>query len=274
MGLRIGTNVASISARRNLSNVTARLNKNFEHLSTGKRVSSASDDAAGVAISARLTAQIRSLDQAARNANDGVSLVQTAEGALSEIESTLVRMRELSVQASNGTLSSTDRDNLQSEFSQLQSNIDQIANGTSFNGTALLNSSGTVTIQIGAGTSAGVDTLDVSTVAVTGSDLSVSSLDIGSSGDPSAAIVAIDTAINTVTSARSDFGAFQNRLTTAVAGAQVRAENLAAANSRIIDVDVAFETAELTKNSVLQQASLSVLAQANVQPQAALSLLL
>lgn len=273
MGLRISTNVASINAMRHLKKVSENLGSNFRHLSTGQRIAHAADDAAGLAIASRFQAQIRSIDQAARNANDGVSLIRTAEGALSEIESALVRMRELSVQASNGTLASSDRDNLQQEFSQLQSNIDQIANGTSFNTINLLNSSGTVTLQIGANTTANVDTLDVSTVAVTGSDLSVASLDIGSSGDPSAAIVAIDTAIDTVSSARSDFGAFENRLSAAISNLQSRGENLSAARSRIMDVDIASETAELTKNSILQQSALSVLSQANLQPSAALSLL-
>ncbi len=273
MGLRIGTNVSSLNAQRSLLAATESLNRNFEHLSTGKRISVAADDAGGLGISARLQAQVRSLDQAVRNANDGVSMVQTAEGGLSEIQSSLTRMRELAVQASNGTLSAADKNNLQSEFSQLQTNVDQVANSTSFNGTGLLTSTSTVRLQLGAGTTAGVDTLDVTLTSATASSLSISTLDIGASGDASAAIVAIDTAINTVTSARGQFGAVQNRLGASIGMLQVRSENLAAANSRIMDVDIARETAALTKNSILQQAALSVLAQANAQPQAALSLL-
>lgn len=275
MGLRINTNVSSITAQRNLLKATEGLNSSFEHLSTGSRISRASDDAAGLAISARLNAQTRSIDQAVRNANDGISLVQTAEGGLSEIESALTRMRELSVQASNGTLSNADRDNLQTEFAQIQQSIDQVANSTSFNSISLLNASGTRTLQVGPGTTAGVDTLNVTLTNATGSSLGVASLNIGSGGaaDPSAAIVAIDAAINTVTTARGTFGAVQNRLSTSISALQVRGENLSAANSRIRDVDVATETARLTKFSILQQSALSVLAQANSQPSAALNLL-
>ncbi len=273
MGLRINTNVSSLTAQRNLLRATEGLNRNFEHLSTGKRIARASDDAAGLAISSRLGAQIRGVDQAVRNANDGISLVQTAEGALSEIASTLVRMREISVQANNGTLSSADKDNLQAEFVQLQSSVDQVANSTNFNGLNLLNTSTAVTLQIGAGTTAGVDTMGVSMANVTATSLSINLLDVGSTGDASAAIVALDTALDTVTSSRGDFGAVQNRLSSAIAAMQVRSENLSSAQSRIMDVDVAYETANMTKNNILQQAAISVLAQANQQPSAALSLL-
>lgn len=273
MGLRIGTNVQSLTAQRNLSKATTGLNKNFEHLATGMRISRAADDAAGLAISARLQAQVRSLDQATRNANDGISLVQTAEGAMSEIESALVRMRELAVQSSNGTLSNSDKDNLQEEFSQLQASVDQIARSTNFNNIDLLNTNSAITLQIGAGTAAGVDTLSVSLVDVQGAALTISTLDVGASGNPSLAISNIDAALDAVTSARGDFGAIQNRLESTISSLQVRSENLSAANSRIRDVDVAAETAALTKNSILQQSALSVLAQANSQPQAALSLL-
>ena len=273
MGLRIGTNVQSLTAQRNLSKATAGLNKNFEHLATGMRISRASDDAAGLAISARLQAQVRSLDQATRNANDGISLVQTAEGALAEVENSLVRMRELAIQSSNGTLSGSDKDNLQQEFAQLQQSIDQIAQGTNFNNIQLLDNSSAITLQIGSGTAAGVDTLSVSMVDVQGSALTIDSLDIGSTGNPSLAIANIDTALDAVTSFRGDLGAVQNRLESTIASLQVRSENLSAANSRIRDVDVAAETALLTKNSILQQSALSVLAQANSQPSAALSLL-
>ncbi|MSR75750.1 MAG: flagellin FliC [Planctomycetes bacterium] len=273
MGLRIGTNVSSLTAQRNLQRASESLNRNFEHLSTGKRIARASDDAAGLAISSRFGAQIRGVDQAIRNANDGISLVQTAEGALSEIESTLIRMREISVQANNGTLSNSDRDNLQEEFTQLRSTVDQVANSTNFNGLSLLNTASAITLQIGAGTTAGVDTMSVSMASVTASSLAIGTLDVGSTGNASAAIVALDTALDAVTSTRGDFGAVQNRLGSAIAALQVRSENLSAARSRIIDVDVALETANLTKNSILQQAAISVLAQANQQPSAALSLL-
>ncbi|MSR75866.1 MAG: flagellin FliC [Planctomycetes bacterium] len=273
MGLRIGTNVSSLTAQRNLARASEALNRNYTHLSTGKRVASASDDAAGLSISSRLSAQIRGLDQAARNANDGMSMVQTAEGGLAEIDNALSRMRELSVQGNNGTLSAADKDNLQAEFSQLASLVDQVANSTTFNGIALLNVAASVTLQVGAGTTTGVDTMNVSTVSSTASSLGISTLDIGSTGDAAAAITALDTALQSVSSSRSQFGAFQNRLSAVVSSLAVRGENLSAAHSRIMDVDVARETAELTKNSILQQSAISVLAQANAQPQVALRLI-
>ena len=273
MGLRIGTNGPSLTAQRNLRRATEGLNRSFDRLATGRRISRASDDAAGLAIGARLNAQVRSLDAAVRNANDGVSLVQTAEGGLAEIESALSRMRELAVQASNGTLSTTDRSSLNEEFTQLSSTIDQVAGSTSFNGIDLLNTSGAVTLQVGAGTTAGVDTFDVSTVDVTASTLAVSSASVTSTSNASSAIAAIDTALDTVTSARGTFGASQNRLSATVSSLEVRKENLASAYSRIVDVDVAAETANLTKNQIIQQSALSVLVQANSQPQAALALL-
>jgi flagellin len=273
MGLRIGTNVSSLTAQRNLMRATEGLNKNFEHLSTGKRISRAGDDAAGLAISARFQAQIRGLDQSVRNANDGISLVQTAEGALGEIESSLLRMRELAVQAGNGTLSDQDKDNIQNEFGQLQSSVDQIANSTSFNGIDLLNAGTSITLQIGPNTVQGVDTLDMTLSSVTGSDLAIDTLDVGSTGDASAAITAIDAALDEVTSNRGTYGAIQNRLGAAISSLTVRSENLSAAYSRISDVDIAVETASMMKNTILQQAAISVLAQANQQPSTALSLL-
>jgi len=249
------------------------LNRNFEHLATGMRISRAADDAAGVAISARFQAQVRSLDQAVRNANDGVSMVQTAEGGLSEIQSSLTRMRELAVQAANGTLSGSDRTNLDAEFDQLRSSIDQVANSTDFNGNALLNAVANLDLQIGANVG---DTLTVSSVDATAATLGLATsatVNLTTAANASTAIGLLDTAINTVTSDRGTFGAIQNRLDSTISSLSVRSENLAAANSRIQDVDVAAETAMMTKNSILQQSALSVLAQANSQPSAALSLL-
>lgn len=273
MGLRIGTNGPSLTAQRNLRRATEGLNRSFERLATGRRISRASDDAAGLSISARLNAQVRSLDAAVRNANDGVSLVQTAEGGLAEIEASLTRMRELAVQASNGTLSATDRQSLNEEFTQLASTIDQVSGSTSFNGINLLNASGTVTLQVGAGTTANVDTFDITTVDVTASTLSVGSQSIATVNGASTAIGAIDTALDTVTSARGTFGAYQNRLSATVGSLEIRQENLTAAYSRIVDVDIAAETANLTKNQIIQQSALSVLVQANSQPTSALALL-
>lgn len=272
MGLRINTNVFSLNAQKNLSVHTEKLGKSFQRLSTGLRIASASDDAAGLAISERLRARTRSLEQASRNANDGISLVQTAEGALDETSNILNRMRELAVQASNGTLSSSDKTTLNQEFTALRNEVDRIANSTSFNNVDLLKSaSNTITIQVGAGTTSGTDTIDVTFSSATASSLGLSSLDISSS--PSGAVTAIDTAINSVSKLRGDLGAAQNRLGSTIRNLDVQVENLSAAESRIRDVDVARETATLTRNSILQQAALGILSQANLQPQSALSLL-
>ena len=274
MGLRVNTNVTSINAQRNLASVTDRLSTNFRRLSTGLRISTAADDAAGLAISERLRSQVRSLDQAKRNANDGISLVQTAEGALNEVNSVLTRLRELSIQAANGSVSNQDKDTLNEEFTSLVDEIDRIAQSTEFNGINLLDgSSASVSFQVGYGTTAGVDTLDVTLQAADETALGLDSLDISSTGNTSTAIAAIDTAINTVSSLRGSLGAAQNRLGSTINNLAIQTENLSAAESRIRDVDVAYETAQLTRNSILQQASISVLAQANAQPQAALALL-
>ena len=274
MGLRVNTNTASINAQRNLASVTDRLSTNFRRLSTGLRISTAADDAAGLAISERLRSQVRSLDQAKRNANDGISLVQTAEGALNEVNSVLTRLRELSIQAANGSVSNQDKDTLNEEFTSLVDEIDRIAQSTEFNGINLLDgSSASVSFQVGYGTTAGVDTLDVTLQAADETALGLDSLDISSTGNTSTAIAAIDTAINTVSSLRGSLGAAQNRLGSTINNLAIQTENLSAAESRIRDVDVAYETAQLTRNSILQQASISILAQANAQPQSALALL-
>jgi flagellin len=273
MGLRINTNVASLVAQRNLSKTTDALIGNFARLSTGRRIARASDDAAGLAISTRLQAQIRSLNQAARNASDGIGLVQTAEGSLEEITQILTRARELSVQSANGTLQGIDKDALQNEFGNILVQVDQIANSANFNGLALLNTGTTITLQIGTGTVAGTDTLDISFVSVLAAGLGIATLNIGSTGNANAAINALDVALNTISAQRGRIGAAQNTLNTAISSIQNRSENLAAANSRILDVDLAIETAELTKNNILQQAGVAVLSQANQQPASALSLL-
>ena len=274
MGLRVNTNVTSINAQRNLSSVTTRLSDNFRRLSTGLRISTAADDAAGLAISERLRSQVRSLEQAKRNANDGISFVQTAEGALNEVSSILTRLRELSIQASNGTVSNTDKDTLDEEFQSLVTEIDRIGNSTEFNDIKLLDGSQpTVSFQVGYGTAAGIDTLDVTLGAALATTLSLDALDIGSGGSTNQAITNIDAAINTVSGLRGSLGAVQNRLGSTINNLAIQTENLTAAESRIRDVDVAYETAQLTRNNILQQASISVLAQANAQPQSALQLL-
>jgi flagellin len=274
MGLRVNTNIASLNAQRSLARVTEDLQGSYRRLSTGLRISTAADDAAGLAISERFRAQVRSTQQAERNAQDGISLTQTGEGALNEVSSILIRLRELSIQAANGTVSNTDRDTLNQEFSNLVSEIDRIAQSTTFNGVNLLDGTGsTITFQVGIGVAAGIDTIQLSTSNTLSTTLGLATLSIGAGGDTSFAISTVDNAINTVSQIRGAFGAVQNRLQTTIANLRIQAENLSAAESRIRDVDVAVETAQLTRNSILQQASTSILAQANTQPQIALQLL-
>jgi flagellin len=274
MGLRVNTNVASINAQRSLSAVSERLGGNFRRLSTGLRISTAADDAAGLAISERLRSQVRSLEQAKRNANDGISFVQTAEGALNEVSSILIRLRELAIQSSNGTVSDQDKATLDEEFSSLVSEVDRIGQSTEFNGIKLLDgSSSSVSFQVGFGTTAGIDTLSVSLSAALSTSLALDSLDIGSTGSTTTALTNIDSAINSVSSLRGSLGAVQNRLGSTINTLAITSENLSAAESRIRDVDVAYETAQLTRNNILQQAAISILSQANQQPQSALQLL-
>jgi flagellin len=274
MGLRVNTNVASINAQRNLSTVSERLGGNFRRLSTGLRISTAADDAAGLAISERLRSQVRSLEQAKRNANDGISFVQTAEGALNEVSSILVRLRELTIQSSNGSVSDQDKATLEEEFQSLVDEVDRIGRSTEFNGIKLLDgSSSSVSFQVGFGTTTGIDTLSVSLSAALSTSLALNSLDIGSTGTTTTALTNIDDAINAVSSLRGSLGAVQNRLGSTINNLAITTENLSAAESRIRDVDVAYETAQLTRNNILQSASISVLSQANAQPQSALQLL-
>jgi flagellin len=274
MGLRVNTNVTSITAQRSLSTVTDRLTGNFRRLSTGLRISSAADDAAGLAISERLRSQVRSLEQARRNASDGISLMQTAEGALNEVSSILIRLRELAIQSSNGSVNGQDKETLDQEFQNLVNEVDRIGRSTEFSGIKLLDGSATsVTFQVGLGTASGIDQLDVTLSPALSTSLSLNSLDIGSGGATSTAITSIDTAINSVSSLRGTLGAVQNRLATTINNLAIATENLTSAESRIRDVDVAYETAQLTRNNILQQASISVLSQANSQPQSALQLL-
>jgi flagellin len=274
MGLRVNTNIAAINAQRNLATVTDNVTGNFRRLSTGLRISTAADDAAGLAISERLRSQVRSLDQAKRNANDGISLVQTAEGALNEVSSILTRLRELAIQSSNGSVSNQDKETLDQEFQSLVSEVNRIGRSTEFSGIKLLDgSASSVSFQVGLGTTSGIDTLSVSLSPALSTTLSLNSLDIGSGGATTTAITNIDAAINSISALRGTLGAVQNRLGITISNLSITTENLTAAESRIRDVDVAYETAMLTRNSILQQASISVLAQANVQPQSALRLL-
>ena len=274
MGLRVNTNIASINAQRNTAQVTTRLARNYQRLSTGLRIATAADDAAGLAISERLRSQVRSLSQASRNANDGISLVQVGEGALNEVSNILVRLRELAIQSASGSSSTADKNTIREEFDSLVNEINRIAQSTEFNGIKLLDgSSSSVSFQIGFGTRAGIDTLAVTLSAALSTTLSLQSLDIGSGGATTTAITNIDAAINTISSLRGSLGAVQNRLGSTINNLAIQVENLSAAESRIRDVDVAYETAQLTRNNILQSASISVLSQANSQPQAALQLL-
>jgi len=271
MGLRVNTNVAALTSQRNLGAVTSRLQGNFARLSSGLRIATAADDAAGLGISERMRGQIRSLTVASRNAQDGVSMAQTAEGALQEVSNNLTRMRELAVQASNGTLTTADRATLDTEFQALVTEIDRVAGQTTFNGVNLLDGS-TTSLNIQVGIDAG-QSIALSLSDTTATGLSLGSLSVTSSANASTALSSIDTAIDSVTAARGTLGAQMNRMTSAISSILNTRDNLSAAESRIRDVDVATETSDLTRNSILQQAAISVLSQANVQPQLALRLL-
>jgi flagellin len=271
MGLRVNTNIISMTAQRNLGNVTERLQGNFQRLSSGLRVATAADDPAGLGISERMRSQIRSLGQASRNAQDGVSLVQTAEGAMAEANNNLTRMRELAIQASNGTVSDDDRAIIDNEFQALILEIDRISQTTNFNGLALLDGSLT-TLDLQVGINAG-ETITVTLEDVTAANLAIDTLDVTDAANAVAALTALDAATNSVNESRGALGAAQNRLQSSIRSIANARENLAAAESRIRDVDVAAETADLTRNSIMQQAAVSVLGQANVQPQIALQLL-
>jgi len=272
--ISVRTNSGSLLAQATLSNSVQGQQRSISRLSSGLRVQSAADDAAGLAISEGFKASIRSLDQARRNANDGISLVQTADGALKEVGGLLTRMRELSVQARNGTVNDTQRTFLNDEFSELRSEINRIVGTTEFNGVSLINgdqASG-LAFQVGEGTSAD-DRLTVSIADTSASALSINASTISTTAGADSAITAIDAAIEGVSTRRAALGAMQNRLNTTTSNLQTYAANLAAANSRIVDVDVAAESAELTKNQILVQSGVAMLAQANQGPSLALSLL-
>ena len=271
MGLRVNTNLASMNAQRNLSSVSVRLMGNFQRLSSGLRIATAADDAAGLGISERMRSQIRSYGAAQRNAQDGISLVQTAEGALNEVNNILSRMRELSIQAANGTLSTSDRATLDTEYQELIVEIGRISGTSTFNGLELLDGT-TTALDI----QAGINSSEIITISLQDSSataLSLNTLSVATASGATAALAVIDQAIDDVTDTRGELGAAQNRLSSAITSIANARENLAAAESRIRDVDVAAETADLTRNTIMQQAAVAVLSQANVQPQLALSLL-
>mgnify|MGYP001412366544 FL=1 len=276
MGLRINTNVASLNAQRNLLGTKWGLDKSLERLSSGYRINRAGDDAAGLAISENLRAQIRGLKQASRNAQDGVSLVQVAEGGLHEISSILIRLRELAVQAASDTIGPVERQFLNVEYDQLISEIDRIADATEFNGTPLLSGTGSILdFQVGTRNDPNIDRLsfDASKADANSAALGINLTSVADKASAQNSLAAIDAAIVSVSAMRADFGAIQNRLQSTIANLAVSIENLSAANSRIRDVDIAEETAELTKNNILLNAGTAVLAQANQSSNAALTLL-
>src|SRR5262245_11930553 len=264
LSLRINTNIEAFNAHRQLAATSDRASKSMERLSSGYRINRAADDAAGLAISEKLRGQIRGLSQAQRNAQDGVSLVQTAEGSLNEVHSMLQRVRELAVQYQNGTLSTSDKAAITAEAAQLASEIERIGTTTNFNGIKLLDgSASTVSFQVGANDN------DQITVTTESLGSKVGSIDVSQSS----AISAIDAAIGNVSTLRSTFGAVQNRLEHTLNNISTYQENLTASESRIRDVDMASEMVEFSKDQILQQAGTSMLAQANQAPQAVLSLL-
>jgi flagellin len=281
MALTVNTNVASLNAQRNLATNQAGLNSVFQRLSSGLRVNSAKDDAAGLSVAEGMSSIIRGANVAIRNANDGISMGQTAETALGNVANQLQRIREIAVQAANGSITDTQRGNLQKEVDQLTQEIARSVGNTKFNSISLLDSSAAIVFQVG---SSGTDTVSISGAGLTGltsfgssglSALLTSTgvVDVTSSGAASAALASLDTDISTVTEARATFGAVQNRFEAVISGLQAYSESLTAARGRIVDADFASETAALTRGQILQQASTAILAQANALPQNALTLL-
>jgi len=281
MGLIVNTNLLSLNAQRNIKNTQNGLGSAVERLSSGLRINSAKDDAAGMAISMKLTAHVRSLNQAVRNAQDGISIVQTAEGGMNEVHNILTRMRELSQQAATGVLATSDRAALNQEFQDLKSEITRISDTTEFNGLKLLDgslSSAGVSLQVGINNSAN------DRIAVSGGsfgDIDAASLGLNAAGVSSidnvtsaqSMLTVVDSAIGTVSTRRGNLGAVQNRLGSTISNLEIAAENLSAANSRIKDADFAIETANLTRSQIILQAGVAVLSQANTIPQYALQLL-
>ncbi len=276
MGLRIATNVQSMNAQRNLGTSFEKQAGSLNKLSSGARITKAGDDAAGLAISEKLKGSIRSMQQANRNANDGISLIQTAEGGINEVSNILLRLRELSVQAASDTIGDVERGFTDKEFQALKNEINRIAQVTKYNGTQLLNGSGaTLDFQVGIENNPENDRLQFATSAtdVTLGKLLLTETGVAQKGKAQENLAKIDTAIQMVNENRASLGALQNRLSSTVNNLGIATENLAAANSRIRDTDMAAETSELTKQSILSQAGTSVLAQANSSQNLALKLL-
>jgi len=270
----INTNVMSLNSQRALGRSSSSMQTSLERLSSGLRINRAKDDAAGLAISERLTSQIRGLNQAVRNANDGISLIQTAEGALSEVENSLQRMRELAVQAKNGTYNDSDRESLNDEFDALATEITRITDVTEFNNINLLGQASVISLQVGwEGGANNVINVSAADINAGSGVTDVVGGTISTLAGASAALSNLTVAIDYVSSKRADFGAIQNRLESAVRNMENVAENQSAARSRVLDADFARETANLTRTQILQQAGTAMLAQANSMPQNVLSLL-
>lgn len=283
MSLVVNTNIASLNAQRNLGTNQSALATSLQRLSSGLRVNSAKDDAAGLAIAQAMSASIRGNAQSVRNASDGISLGQTAEGALGQIASNVQRIREIAVQSANGTLSATNRSQLQKEVDQLTQEISRIVQTTTFNSTNMLSGVSTLTFQVGAdGTSTNQVAVTTTNLAQSGSSglytygsslTATGTIDVTTQANASAALANLDSDISQVSTIRSTFGAVQNRFEAVTASLQNYVENLTSSRSRIMDTDFASETASLTRSQILQQAGTAILAQANSLPQTALTLL-
>jgi flagellin len=274
MSITIRSNINSLEAQNALSKTELSLSSSLQKLSSGMRIVTASDDAAGLGVSVGLESQVRSYNQAARNANDGISLLQTAEGALNESSNILARLRELAMQSASDGVGNTERGYINNEATNLTNEMDRIANATEYNGTKMLAATGTtLDFQVGIRNVAANDRISVSSIDATSATLLTAAIDLSSKGGAQAALGNIDTAIQSVSSARATFGSVSNRFASAVNTIQTASASLSAADSRIRDVDVAAETSNMSRLQVLAQAGVSVLAQANQQPQIALKLL-
>ena len=275
MASTINTNMSSLTAQRALGTSQGSLSTSMQRLSTGLRINSAKDDSAGLAIAERMTSQVKGMAVAGRNANDAISLAQTAEGALGKIGESLQRMRELSVQSSNSTNSSSDRANLDEEYQALAKEVTRVIEGTKFNGNQLLNTTGAMSFQVGADNNATTDAIDVNLTDMSAGTGMTAALagGITSATEALARMTNLDAAIDEVTSARSNLGSVQNRFESVVANLSTTSENLQAAKGRIMDADFAVETSNMSRAQVLQQAGNAMLAQANQAPQQVMSLL-
>ena len=273
MSLSVNTNMYSLNAQRNVAQSQSALGTAMQRLSSGSRVNSAKDDAAGLAIAERMNAQVKGIGVAIRNANDAISLSATAEGALAKVADSLQRMRELSVQSANATNNAGDRTNLDAEYQQLGSEVTRILSSTKFNGKAVLGAdAGTLSFQVGANSA---DTIDVTTQDMSGNAdvTAVTGGGITSAADAKTAMDNIDKAIDTVSQERANYGAYQNRFESVIGNLQTAQENQSAARGRIMDADFAAETSNLSRGQILQQAGMAMLTQANAMPQQVLALL-